>query len=331
MFDSLVSIIIVNFNGEIFLQKCLTSVLKTNYSNIEVIVVDNGSTDGSSELLRSFSYDSRIKLIMNEKNLGFAQGNNVGIELAAGDYVVFLNNDTIVEPNWITEFVKVLESNFTIGAAQSKLLLLDSPSILDCAGNFSDFYAITFARGLGEKDVGKYECDEIFTCKGASMIVRRKVIEQVGTFDSDFFTYYEDTDLCWRIRLAGYKILYVPTSIVYHKGSGSIPTVGIKSLFFQVYLMKRNRITTLLKNYEIQNLIKYLSLSLVYECSQIVIIGFDNLLRGKDLVYSKEASRAILWNLKHFQGIWKKRVYIQSLVRRVSDQDIMCKMQVRKR
>jgi len=330
LFASLVSIVIVNYNGEIFLKKCLTSVLKTNYPNIEVIVVDNGSTDGSSQLLRSLASESRIKVIMSKTNLGFAEGNNIGIQLATGDYIVFLNSDTIVEPNWITELINVLESDFTIGAAQSKLLLMDSPSRLDSAGNFSNFYGDTFARGLSEKDEGQYLCEEIFTCKGASMIIRNKILEKIGAFDSDYFTYYEDTDLCWRIRLAGYKIMFVPASIVYHKGSGSIPIVGDKSFFFQVYLMKRNRIATLMKNYEIQNLIRYLCLSLVYELSRIVIVGFDNLLKGKRLIYSREASRAILWNLKHLPDTWKKRVYIQSSVRRVTDQDIKCKMQVRK-
>jgi GT2 family glycosyltransferase len=329
LFGPLVSIVIVNYNGKIFLKKCLTSVLKTNYPNIEVIVVDNGSTDGSPELLRSFASDSEIKVILSETNLGFAGGNNVGIELATGDYVVFLNNDTTVEPNWINELVRVLESDFTIGAAQSKLLLMDSPSHLDCAGLFSNFYGDTFARGQGEKDVEKYGCGEIFTCKGASMIVRRKILERIGSFDSDYFTYYEDTDLSWRIRLAGYKILFVPSSIVYHKCNGSIPIVGARSLFFQVYLWKRNRIITLIKNYEIQNIIKYLFLSLVYEFSQIVSVGFSSLLKGGNLGYSIETSRALLWNLKHFSDTWKKRVYVQSFVRKVSDKEIMCKMRVK--
>jgi GT2 family glycosyltransferase len=319
----LVSIIIVNYNGEHFLTRCLDSVLKTSYSDFEVIVVDNGSTDGSKGVLKSYTGHQKIKIIINKVNLGFAEGNNVGINVASGNFIVFLNNDTFVEPDWLTELVKVFWSDIKVGAAQSKLLLMDSPSCIDCAGNFSDFHGGTFARGLGEKDMGKYEFDEIFTCKGASMIVSRQVIQEIGVFDTDFFTYYEDTDLCWRIRLAGYKIFYVPTSIVYHKGSGSIPMTGDGSFFFQIYLMKRNRITTLLKNYEIKNLVKYLTPLLVYECSQIVIIGFNDLLKRKKFLYSKHASSALLWNLKNFSRIWKKRLIIQRQLRKVTDEEIM--------
>ena len=115
------------------------------------------------------------------------------------------------------------------------------------------------------------------------MIIRRGVLDKIGLFDSDYFAYYEDTDLCWRIQLAGYKILYIPSSIVYHKGSGSIPTVGDSSTFFQVYLMKRNRIALLLKNYEIKNAIRYLISVLVYETSKIAIVGLNDLQKHRNL------------------------------------------------
>lgn len=326
MFTPLVSIIILNHNGKRFLENCLPSVLQTKYDNFEVIVVDNASIDGSLELLKFFSSHHRIQVIENKVNTGYAGGNNKGISLARGDYVVFLNNDTVVESEWLLELVKTMESDISIGAAQSKLLLLDSPGYLDCAGNFLNLYGDTFARGLGEEDVDKYKSGDIFSCKGASMIVRRCVLDEIGIFDSDYFAYYEDTDLCWRMQLAGYNIVFVPSSVVHHKGSGSIPTVGPSSVFFRIYLMKRNRIALLLKNYEIQNAIRYILPNLVYEGCQIVTTGLDDLHKKRDLSYSKAASKAILWNFKHFKQTWKKRVYIQTIVRCRSDQEIMRKM-----
>jgi len=327
LYNPLVSIIVLNYNGKNFLKKCLPSVLETRYPNLEIIVVDNGSIDGSLEFLSGFSFDCRIRVIKNRINKGYAAGNNIGICSSHGDYLVFLNNDTVVEPEWLSELIKAMESDLSIGAAQSKLLLMDSPKHLDCAGNFSDFYGGTLSRGLGEEDVDQYKYGEIFSCKGAAMIIRRGVLDKIGLFDSDYFAYYEDTDLCWRIQLAGYKILYIPSSIVYHKGSGSIPTVGDSSTFFQVYLMKRNRIALLLKNYEIKNAIRYLISVLVYETSKIAIVGLNDLQKHRNLSYSIASSKAILWNLKHFRQTWNKRVYVQKVVRSISDREIISKMQ----
>lgn len=318
MYSPLVSIIILNYNGKRFLGNCLRSVLKTRYPNLEIIVVDNGSIDGSLEFLSNFSSDSRIQVIKNRINKGYAGGNNEGIILARGDYIIFLNNDTLVEPEWVLELIKVMESDILIGAAQSKLLLMDSPKQLDCAGNFSYFDGSTIPRGLLELDVGQYVFGEIFSCKGASMIIRRDVLDMVGPFDPDYFAYYEETDLCWRIRLAGYKIVYVPTSVVYHKGGGSIPNEVRKASFFQVYLMKRNRILTLLKNYEIGNIIRYLIPSIVYEYARII----TQERKSKTSHYSLEISNAILWNLKHFRQTWKKRSYVQNVIRHKTDQEI---------
>lgn len=329
MREPLVSVIIANYNGKKYLEKCLSSVLETLYSNFEVIFVDNGSTDGSLEILREFQSDSRMRIVENGVNMGYAMGNNVGIVFARGDYVVFLNNDTIVEPDWLTELVNVMESDVSIGAAQSKLLLMDSPTQLDSAGNFLDFSGTTYERGKYEEDVGKYEVGEIFACKGASMIVRHQVLDRLGVFDPDYFFYYEETDLCWRFRLAGYRIVFAPSSIVYHKSGGSIPTDGHQMFSFHVYLLNRNRIATLLKNYEIQNIMRYLVPWLISETRRIASMGLSSLRKRSNIYYSMQSSKAILWNLKHFRHTWKKRIYVQNSVRRVTDAQIMSKMQIR--
>ena len=152
----LVSVIILNYNGKRFLNKCLTSVLNSNYSNVEVILVDNASTDDSIKLVKeSFGHSPVLIIVKNSTNLGFAAGNNVGLSCSKGKYVVFLNNDTVVEPNWLIELVGVMETNAKIGAAQSKLLSLHNKNFFDSAGDFIDYYGIPIRRGSwGEEDKG---------------------------------------------------------------------------------------------------------------------------------------------------------------------------------
>jgi hypothetical protein len=299
----------------------------TDYPNFEVILVDNASSDGSPDFANDeFGHCLRLKIIENTANLGFAEANNIGVRHTHGKYVALLNNDTVVDKTWLTELTKVMENDVSIGAAQSKLLLMDQPTRYDCAGGFLNYNGETYARGRFFTDKGQYEkVEEIFTCKGAAMILRRDVLRKVGLFDPTYFFYYEETDLCWRIWLAGYKVVYVPSSVVYHKGEGSVPKETSQQIFFQVYLFNRNRITTLLKNYEIQNLFAHLMPWLLLEARNIVSAGLRGYRRSKAL-YSLASSKAILWNLENLSNIWKKRLYVQKNVRRVRDSEVMPRM-----
>jgi GT2 family glycosyltransferase len=179
----MISIVILNFNGKKFLDECLSSVLKSNYPDFEVIFVDNASTDGSVEFVQSnFRGYSNLRIIRNNRNLGFAEGNNVGAKVAKGEYVVFLNVDTKVDPNWLKELVTAMESDESIGAAQSKLLQFDGRTI-DSAGDFINFYGFGWMRGHGEIDRGQFnKIDEIFSARGAAMIVRKKSFRRSWIF-----------------------------------------------------------------------------------------------------------------------------------------------------
>lgn len=327
----LASIIIVNYNGERFLNRCLKSVLETDYPNFEVILVDNGSSDaGIRQLGSKFANNKRLRIIKNKVNVGWAGGNDIGISCARGEYLVFLNNDTEVDDRWIWELVKVMDSDDSIGAAQSKLLLMDHPTRYDCAGGFLDYYGTTHVRGNFEKDVGQYqEIDEIFTCKGASMIVRRRVIDKVGLFDPTYIFSYDDTDLCWRIWLAGYRIVFVPSSVVYHKGGGTAPQEGPRYVFFEAYLDNRNRIMTLLKNYEMRNLGRYLIPWIMLEIQRIILMGLKGY-KPLNALYSLNSAKAILWNLVHIDYVWEKRLYVQNIVRSLPDAEVMPKMKLKK-
>jgi len=330
MREPLVSVIVVNYNGKTFLNRCLGSLLKTEYSSFIVILVDNGSSDGSPDLANDeFGHDPKLKIVKNAANLGFAEANNIGMRHAKGKYVVLLNNDTIVDKKWLSELTKVMENDISIAAAQSKLLLMDRPMLYDCAGGFLDHSGGTYARGHFTRDTGQYEkTEEIFTCKGAAMILRRDALRKVGLFDSTYFFYYEETDLCWRIWLAGYKVVFVPTSVIYHKGGASVPKEPSQQIFFQVYLLNRNRIMTLLKNYEIRNLFAYLTPWLLLEARIIMSAGLRGY-RRSNMLYSLASSKAILWNLRNLRSIWKKRLYVQRIVRKLPDSEVIPKMAVK--
>jgi GT2 family glycosyltransferase len=272
----LVSIIILNYNGMKFADKCLTSVLNTRYHNFEVIFVDNASTDGSLEYAKKrFGKNRRLRFVVNKKNYGFAKGNNIGLRHAKGEYVVFLNIDTEVDPNWLTELVKVMDSDPTVGAAQSKLLTMDDQKRIDACGLTLTPYGFFAERGSGEVDRGQYDSAvEIFAAKGAAMAVKREVLEKVGPFDEDYFIFAEEVDLCWRIWLAGYRVVLVPKSIVFHFGAGIVKMIWPQKSPPYWY---RNTLVTFLKNASTKNLLKMLPPLLLISLAGAIGTGYFSL------------------------------------------------------
>lgn len=240
-----VSIIIVNFNGLKYLRECLDSVESLNYprERFEVILVDNASTDGSVGFLKDNF--PRVKTVSNSKNLGFAGGNNTGIRESRGEFVVLLNNDTVVDRDWLVEFVNVALHDDRVGIATSKIMFKNRPNVINNAGSRVLPNGWGSDRGFGEEDHGQYDrVEEVFCACGASMLLRRKMLDEVGSLDPDFFCYYEDTDLSWRARLRGWKVVYTYKSLVYHVHTG---TATEWSPFFTFYVL-RNRHFMLFKN-----------------------------------------------------------------------------------
>ncbi len=219
-----ISIIILNWNNKDDTIKCLDSLRYLNYNNYEIIVIDNGSTDGSQKEIRKRFSD--VKLIENKENLGFAEGNNIGIQKALEDekieYLFLLNNDTTIEPDILKELVKVAESDSKIGMLQPKMLRMDNPDIIDSTGHIFKFGKI-IDRGVGEIDRGQYDnkLDIIGCCAGACLY-KREMFKDVGLFDKSFFLYYEDAELSWRAYKKGWKAKHIPSAIVYHKRGGTI-------------------------------------------------------------------------------------------------------------
>ena len=238
------SVVILNFNGLAFLDRCLDALHGQEVEGgFETILVDNASTDGSAAHVREkFPW---VQVLEPGQNLGFAAGNNLGFAHARGRYMVMLNNDTRVRPGWLAALVAAVESDDRVGAVTSKLLFLDPPGVIQNAGLLVLTDGSGGDRGFKETDTGQFDLrEEVFGACGAGALYRRQMLDDVGGLDPTFFMYYEDADLSWRMRLAGWKVLYEPTAVIDHVHAGSS---GEWSPFFTFHV-DRNRLFMIIKN-----------------------------------------------------------------------------------
>jgi GT2 family glycosyltransferase len=250
----LVSIIILNWNGKEHLRECLSSLDRLNYRSVEILVVDNNSTDGSREWL---SAQKKITLIANKENLGYAEGNNVGFQAARGVYCAVLNNDMVVDPGWLDEPVRVLEKNADVGIISCRQMRYDDRERIDGLYHFLAPTLKTGVAGEGERygEQPAYSLPGyVLSANGGSMIVRKSLIDRLGGFDGRLFAYSEDFDLCLRAFLAGWRCVYLPTAVVYHKGSASFGRNPGKKLFFEW----RNRYFILYKFFSLRMIVRHL-------------------------------------------------------------------------
>ncbi|GFP29558.1 rhamnosyltransferase [Candidatus Hakubella thermalkaliphila] len=264
-----VSVIIPNLNGREYLKDCLDSLYVLNYDldQIEIIVVDNGSTDGSVEFVQK-SYP-QVMLIPNKENIGFAPANNLGARQAWGEYVAFLNNDTRVDADWLKELVDAIYLDDEVVCCGSRVLSWDGKTI-DFVGSMLNFegkgFQIDYGKPVreGEHDVPRY----YLFVNGGAMLVRRDVFLDVGGFDEDFFAYYEDVDFGWRLWVMGYKVLWNPKSVVYHRHHGTSDRFGGEKRRFH---MEQNALYAIYKNYDDDNLGRILASSLLTQLNRVFV------------------------------------------------------------
>ncbi|MEM2868062.1 MAG: glycosyltransferase family 2 protein [Candidatus Bathyarchaeia archaeon] len=298
--------------------KFLESIMMTRYDNLDIVIVDNGSTDGSiEEIEKRFGHLTNVKIIKSSTNLGYAGGNNLGFKAhgLGSKYVVFINNDIEVEEDWLGKIIEIMEKNPSIAAAQPKILQLRNKEIIDSLGGKIDKLgrAYDLFHGLRDKE-NITRPFETFYARGAAIVIRSEIFRRLQGFDEDYFIYYEETDLCWRIRLLGYRIVTVPNSKVYHLGGG---TTGGPTPYI-TYLRRRNQLMMLLKNYSFKNILKYVPpLCILY-----IVYSLKRLILRRDVMIFKIYMSAILWNLRNFKKIITKRRIIQNL-RRVSDDAVL--------
>jgi len=240
----LVSIIVLNWNGKKYLEACFCSLEKQTYPNLEIILVDNASIDGSVDSMRSRF--SKVKIIENNANLGFGGGNNVGIKASKGKYIMVINNDTEVDANCVEELVKVMERDDNIGSCATKILAYYNRDIIDVAGLI--IYSDGSARGRGrlEKVKDNYvRQEEIFFGSDCAALYRREMLDEIGLYDEDFFAHHDETDLGMRAHWKGWKCIYVPSAVVYHMYSASHGAYSP----LKAFLVERNRIYVAVKNF----------------------------------------------------------------------------------
>jgi hypothetical protein len=245
-----VSIIIVSWNALPLLQQCLPSVAATNYPNLEIILADNASTDGSADWVRA--HIPRISVVRHPENWLFCKGNNAAVPHASGDYILFLNNDVEVSPDWLDPLVDAMEYDERVAAVQPKLLQYNNRNQFEyagAAGGYLDRLGYPFARGRiffsTEPDNNQYDIPrDIFWATGAAIMLRRTALEEVGLFDEHFEMHMEEIDLCWRLHRRGYRVRSVPASTVYHIGGGSLPHGNVRKVYYNF----RNSLLMLYKN-----------------------------------------------------------------------------------
>jgi GT2 family glycosyltransferase len=239
---SLLSIIIPNWNGAKFLPTCCDALARQTYHNLEILVVDNDSHDGSQELLKK-RYP-QVKLIELPENRGFTGACNAGMRAAKGDLIALLNNDTEADSGWVAAVVDAFDRHPEIGAVASKMLLFDKRDHIHTAGDFFTTDGRAGNRGVWQRDEGQFDREEyVFSACGGSSVYRKAMLDQIGLLDDDFFFSGEDVDLGWRAQLAGWRCLYMPKAIVYHhlSATGGGTTAS--------YYDGRNLIFIIAKNY----------------------------------------------------------------------------------
>lgn len=299
----LISVIVLNYNGKRYLDDCLGSLASQTYSDFEVIIVDNGSTDGSHEYIKA-QYPW-AKVVRNEKNLGFAGGTNSGIMAAKGEFVLTFNNDARADSR-LLEYLHKPMADSKVGVCAAKMLLDDGR--INSAGICLSRSGAAWDRGMFEPDNGQYDAqEEVFgACAGAALY-RKEMLDEIGLFDEDFFLYMEDVDLAFRARLAGWNCIYVPEAKVFHHHGG---TAGAGS-DLSVYYGNRNVIWYAIKDFPTRLLIT--SLPFIIARNLAVIPYYA--LRGQGRVILKSKVDAL-------KGVKKMLGKRKEVVRRTDDSDI---------
>lgn len=319
----LVSIVLVTWQGRKLLETYLPSLRGLQYPNYEVIIVDNASRDGSVDFLQREYPEFRV--VVNETNLGTAAGSNVAIPFSRGKYIFWVSNDMLFDPGIVDHLVECCESDPDIGICTVKMRQIKNgrlTDILDSVGAAADVLAFPMPRGANQVDRGQYDQRaEVFFSMGGCLFIRKDVLSRVKGFDPEFLTLTDDIDLCWRVRLLGYKVVAEPRALLYHRVSSTLGKTHNRPQ--KRYLSERNTLRTLLKNYSRGYLLFILPLCL----SVLTLEVFFYLVTGRWQMV-RAVGRAIRWNISRRQETFSLRRSIQA-GRAVPDRVITARMRKR--
>lgn len=306
------AVVILNYNTRHQLEQFLPSVKRYSaFPNVQVVVADNGSTDDSVAWMQS--HQPEITLIRLDKNYGFAAGYNEALKQVKADIFVLLNSDVEVSSGWLTTILKVFERDKNIAAVQPKILSYHRKSHFEyagAAGGWIDSLGYPFCKGRVfdslEEDTGQYDQpSEIFWASGAAMFIRAELFRQFNGFDGDYFAHLEEIDLCQRLKLAGYRILYEPSSVVYHVGGGTLNYQHPR----KTYLNFRNSWTTILKNEPFGKLLWLIPTRLALDMAAAAFFIFK-----KEAPQAVSVIKAIFFNFRHLSRVLKKRKVVRDII-----------------
>ena len=307
----MVSIIILNYNGKKYIEDCLKSVLAQSFDDFEIVFVDNGSVDGSIDYVKHNFFDERIRIVSSEKNIGFAGGNNLGLKNASRDYIVLLNNDTIVDKEWLKNLYEAISTDEKTGIVQSLVRTEGVPEkyykkngTLNLLGhNIMEIFDIN-ENGIGE----------IFQANGCSMIIRKDLLNLFGElFLDEYFAYAEDSYLSFKVKFAGLKIVHTSKSVVKHFGSS---TTKEYKLSFRIFLQERNRLLNFLIFFSNNFRLKYYP-----------ILIFNLKLKLLMSIFSRKYSftgvlKAYLWILNKRNWIKKQREK-ENVTKKIDEREVI--------
>ncbi len=305
------SVVIPNWNGKHLLKTCLTSLQKQTLKNFEIIVVDNGSVDGSVEYIKR--YFPKVKLITLDKNYGFTRAVNEGIQKSLGNYIVLVNNDTESDKDYLKYLVLAAKNHSDVGFVTGKLLNFYNRELLDSAGDAVDVVGHSYNIGLREKDGPRFnKAGYAFLVTGGGSLFKKEVFKSVGLFDEDYFSYMEDIDLCLRAQFQGFKGWYEPKAVLYHIRKATSVKVGALSEYWHF----RNMMQNIIKDYPAALLLKN------FNWLKILLVNINTIRFLASEGYLPQALQAewyILWNLPK---LLKKRQLIQKN-KKVTDEYII--------
>jgi len=318
--NSLVSIIVVNWNREGLLKDCLCSLSRQSYSNYEIILVDNGSSDESVSVVKE-NFPA-VRIVELPENRGFTGGNAAGLDVANGEFIALVNNDARAERDWLERLLQPMLADPRVGICASKLVI-DGTEAIDSAGNGLSTGGVGISRGLG-MDRKHFSIPQmIFGACGAAALYRRSMLEEIGFLDDEFFLYDEDVDLSFRAQLAGWKCRYVPDAVAHHKGNATSERLS----WLHVYYHTRNLEFVWMKNMPAELMIRFLHHKMIQELAAFGYIclrhgGWSPFLRAK-----RDAVRMVPSMLKKRREVQRHRTvsnqYVKQILTSIFDREYL--------
>jgi len=311
-----ISVVIPSYNGLKWLRQCLPSVLESEYENFEIMVVDNGSNDGTAEYLREVGKENpAVRMIRNEGNLGWSPATAQGFRESQGEILVGLSNDMEVDSVWLKEAMKVFESSAKVGMVQFYSLSMWDRTTPDSARNFLDRFGYAYAYQASQQPA------RVFVAEGMAFAIRKSAYEFVGGFDESFFMEYDDMDLSWRVILAGYDVVFSPAAKVFHARGGTVGATYFTRKLDNIQRYTKNHLVTISKNASTANLLFSLPVVFAMELGKaayFLIAGETNI--------SRAIAEGLLSFAEDITATMEKRRTVQRQVRRVSEKEVLVRM-----